>query len=346
MSLQRKPKTPKRLFRDLLDQNPTSRPPFIPLVYRYASKVSQIPADAMVRNPNQLSNSLIMAQQLFGYDGIISSYDLALETEAFGWEVFQPSTDSERQKEAARSLIASGKLGEALAGHLRPPLDRGRISTVQEATSQLCEIAGREVPVIGVVNSPVTLLNRALGGELVQLWREHHEQLADPMNRLRDCVLEFIKAYCERRVDAIWLVEEDWSGMGAEDIEWLRSFYNTFWNVTQYYDVKAIIAIHAYDPGQLESYFTMGADGIFLGNLGSLEIPLPSLMEWGERYGVSVGLPCPYPESPDPTRQLDSLVSSACDAGRGLFLSTPWEVPLETPADWIHNMVSMVKGED
>ncbi|MCL5957733.1 MAG: hypothetical protein M1358_00190, partial [Chloroflexi bacterium] len=327
----RKTESSKRLMRDLFDLKETSRPMFVPLIYRYASKISQVPVEEMLGNPNHLSRSLIMAQGLFGYDGIISSYDLHLEMEALGLNRALAGPAVQEAIEALRDRIAAGRLGEIVPKHARSLLDKGRIPAVLQSTAQLSEVVGREVPVIGVLSGPVTLLNRILYGDFAVLWREHRELLTEPLNDLRALVIELIKAYCEQHVDVIWLIEEDWAGVDAAELKQLRPFYRTFWNVTQYYDVKSILSFHSCNTCDAERYFALGADGIFFGDLRSRELPLSSLAKWAESYGVCVGLPCPYPEDEEQVRKLDDLVRAVANFGRGFFLSTPWEVPIGTP---------------
>ena len=341
---QRKTKSPKRLMRDLLEMKGTSRPLFVPLVYRYASKVSQIPLEEMLGDPNHLSRSLIMAQELFGYDGIISSYDRHLEMEALGLSHLADD-ETEGVRMAMRDRVAAGKLGEIIRKPVRSLLDKGRIRAIHESTARISQIVGREIPVIAVLNSPATLLNRVLYGDLAILWPEHREQLTEHLNDLRALVLELIKAYCEQRVDAIWLAEEGWSGIDSTDVGWMRSFYKTFWNVTQYYDVKSILCLHSYAADDLETYFSLGADAVCFAGPSARELQIPSIAELVDRYGVCAGIPCPYPEDQEQAERLDSIVCQVADFGRGFFLSTACEVPLDVPVEWLHHIVERIKGE-
>lgn len=341
----RRTKTPKRLMRDLLEMKGTSRPLFVPLVYRYASKVSQIPLEEMLGDPNHLSRSLIMAQELFGYDGIISSYDLHLEMEALGLSHLI-GADTEETRMAMRDRVAAGKLGEIISKPVRPLLDKGRIRVIRESAAQISQIVGPEIPVIAVLNGPATLLNRILYGDFANLWREHREQLTEPLNDLRALVLEMIKSYCEQRVDAIWLAEEDWARIDAGDAEWVRSFYKTFWNVTQYYDVKSILCLHSHSTDDLEKYFSLGADAVFFAGPNARDLQIPSIAQLVDRYGVCAGIPCPYPENQEQAQRLDSTVCQVADFGRGFFFSTACEVPLDVPVEWLHHIVDRIKGEN
>ena len=92
---------------------------------------------------------------------------------------------------------------------------------------------GKDVPIIGVVNSPLTIVRAVLGGE--EPFGVRREQLREPLNDARAMTLDLIKAYCDLRVDAVWLIEEDWGDMTEDDLEWVKPLYRTFWNVTQYY---------------------------------------------------------------------------------------------------------------
>ncbi|OPY74641.1 MAG: methylcobalamin:coenzyme M methyltransferase [Syntrophorhabdus sp. PtaU1.Bin058] len=333
----RQEKSPKKLLKDLFDLKKISRPLFIPLIYRYASRVSKMPPEAMVKDPVALSRSLIMAQELFEYDAIVSNYDPYLELcnpgRSLGWA----------QKDVLNGFLAR-KRKSCVTGRTLESFDEiGHLPAIYEAITHVCEIVGREVPVIGVMNSPVTLV-RMVTEEKYDSWGGHREELREALNDAQAFVLDYIKTCCNHRVDAIWLIEEDWTFITPEDLEWLKPIYNTFWNVTRYYDVKSVMGFHDYEPGMVDHYFDLGADAVFLGGYRAGEIPLPRVAEWVEKYGKPVGLGCPYPETLEDNDRLSDLVDFTKDLGYGVFLSTCHEVPLNTSIDLINAIMERVKG--
>ncbi len=333
----RQEKSPKKLLKDLFDLKEISRPLFIPLIYRYASKVSKMSPEAMVKDPVALSRSLIMAQELFEYDAIVSNYDPYLELGGL-----------ERSLEWVRKDVLSDfltkKRKSCITGRALESLDEiGQLPVIYEAVAHVCEIVGREIPVIGVLNSPVTLV-RMITEEKYDSWGGHPEELREALNDAQAFVLDYIKAYCNHRVDAVWLIEEDWTFITPEDLEWLKPIYNTFWNVTQYYDVKSVMGFHDYEPSIVDHYFDLGADAVFLGGSKADKIPLSRVAEWVEKYGKPVGLGCPYPETLEANDRLGDLVDFIKDLGHGVFLSTCHEVPLNTSIDLINAIVERVKG--
>jgi hypothetical protein len=330
-------RSPKRMLKDLFELKETTRPLFIPLIYRYASRVSKIPLERMLRDPASLSRSLTMAQELFEYDGIVTHYDSCLEVDLL------MQSCQWAGKEAIERFLARGPVNNNVSAFpARSVEEVGKIPVVFDATAQICEVVGRDIPVVGVLNGPVSLV-RAILGESLPAMTGHHESFRVPLDDTRAIVLDYIKAYCNHRVDVIWIIENDWSDMTRDDVEWLKPLYQTFWNVTRYYDVRSVVAFHRYDAGDMEKYYSLGSDGIMFGGNQYRDLPLSSLAGWGERHGVCTGLACPYPEGPEGNKHVESLVATLRDVAKGFFLSSPCEVPLDTPVEWINAIVDKVR---
>jgi hypothetical protein len=331
-----KQKSPKRLIKDLFDLKETGRPLFFPLIYRYASKVSKLTVEEMLGDAGNLSRSLMMARDLFDYDAIFSHYDNYLEMEfvarSFDW------ADSG----TAAGLLEHGRISRLTGTTLGSLSEIGQIPVVHEATSRVHEVVGREIPVIGVVNSPVTLAGIFLGNGSHSL-ADRRDALKGPLNDLHAFVVDLIKAYCDERVDVVWIIEEDWSGVSREDIEWLRPLYETFWNVASYFDVKTVLAFHHYNARDIEKLFSLGANGVYFGGEQASDIDFPTLHRLVDRYGACVGIGSPFPEG-EKRPVAHKLLSDIEEAGPGFFVSTPFEVPLDAPVEWLYDMVDRIKG--
>jgi hypothetical protein len=329
-------KSPKRLLKDLFEMKEMVRPLFFPMIYRYASMVSRIPLEGLLARSESLSRSLIMAQELFGYDAIMSNYDGYLGLERFN-DTFSPAS-----KNIIDDLVSTKRISHVTGMPLASPSEVGQVPIVLEATEQVCAVVGRDVPVMGVMNSPVTLLRMYFDNAL-DYFACHREDLQKPLNDAQGIVLDVVKAYCNMRIDVIWLIEENWTGMRPEDISWVKPIYETIWNVTRYYGVKTILGFHDYDIADIGKHFALGSDGVFFGGTKSREILPVSLAEQIDNSGICAGLACPYPASREEEQRLESLIGAAHDIGKGFFLSTPFEVSLDTPIEWINGVVERIK---
>lgn len=337
MAISAKQKSPKKLLKDLFGMKPTERPVYIPMIYGYAARISQVPFEEMLGDPLKLSKGLIMAQELFGYDGIFTNYDNYLEVGLLG------NSLDWVDKEIIRELIAQKRRSLITGKELSSSLEVGQLPVVYESAAQLCEIVGREVPVIGVLNSPVTLVNIILGDKY-PLWEGHHDRLREPLNDAQAIILDLVKAYCNHRVDAIWLIEEDWSKMTEDDMEWLSPLYETFWKVTQYYDVKSIMAFHDFNPANIERYFGMGSDGVYFGGDRAVTLSPHSMAELVENYGVCAGIGCPLAVDSESTMEhLEGLLEAVKDIGQGFFLSTAREVDPDLPVEMLHKNIDRIR---
>ncbi len=118
----------------------SSRSLFVPFVYRLAARMEQLDEKELLESATTLATALRSAQRLFGYDAIVSHFDLDL------------------------AALACGDLP---AGRADQIVHQGRWPVVFEATRRLVKELGERVVVMGVVTGPLTLA-RQLGDESLE----------------------------------------------------------------------------------------------------------------------------------------------------------------------------------
>lgn len=59
-----------------------SRPLFVPFIYRLAARMAQLPEENLLESPTTLAGALRDAQRLFGYDALVSHFDVGLAARA------------------------------------------------------------------------------------------------------------------------------------------------------------------------------------------------------------------------------------------------------------------------
>jgi hypothetical protein len=307
------------------------------MVYRYASKVIKVSVSQLLGDAANLSRGLMTARDLFDYDGIMSNYDTYADVdtlgESLGWA----------QGICTRDLIAMGRAG-GICMRGATSLDKvGQRQVILEATQQICEAVGREIPVMGVVSSPMTAIRTVLA-ERCQPFCRHREELSKYLSDVQAVVLDSIKTYCEDRVDAIWLVEEDWTDIMREDIDCIKPLYETMWNVAQYYDVKTVLAFHRYDIDDIEKYLALGSDAVFFGGEASGGLQIDALAEKAATENVCLGIGCPYPVDPEDELLLDRTIEAIRRNGNTVFLSTRFEVDLDVLPEHLNAIVNRIKS--
>ena len=132
--------------------------------------------------------------------------------------------------------------------------------------------------------------------------------------------------------------------MTEDDMEWLSPLYDTFWKVTQYFDVKSVMAFHDYDTDNMGKYFGMGSDGVFFGGDKALGLSAHSLAELVDEFGVCAGIGFPLPDNNELAGRLEELLEFVGDIGQGLFLSTPWEIDPDLPVELIHKAMDIIRA--
>lgn len=116
-----------------------SRPLFVPFVYRLTARIEQLPGEELLESPTTLAAALRNAQRLFGYDAVVSHFDLGLAAEA---------------------------CSELPAGRADQIVHQGRWPVVLEATRRLVKELGERVVVMGVLTGPLTLARQLGDGSL------------------------------------------------------------------------------------------------------------------------------------------------------------------------------------
>ena len=112
-----------------------SRPSFVPFVYRLAARLEQVPEKELLESPTLLATALRNAHRLFGYDAVVSHFDLGLAADA---------------------------CGDLPADRADQVVHQGRWPVVLEGTRRLVKELGQRAVIVGVLTGPLSLA-RQLG---------------------------------------------------------------------------------------------------------------------------------------------------------------------------------------
>ena len=74
----------KELVQKFFKGRVVPRPPFIPLVGTFLTRVSQGSVEDLLKDSSTLSSAIMNTQQLLGYDALTLPLDPTVEAEAFG----------------------------------------------------------------------------------------------------------------------------------------------------------------------------------------------------------------------------------------------------------------------
>lgn len=330
--------TPKELFAKLFQKRILSRPPFIPWVSTFAAKLEQISIREMLSDATLLTRSLQNAQKLFGYDGIPVVFDPTLEAEACGCEV--KWNDSGELPEVATCPLGEGATVEDL--DISEFERHGRISVALDTASRISILKGREIPVLGVVNGPITLA-KLLGGDSVIAGLEGDSyETMELLELSQKLNLKLCRAYCERDVDGIVIAENLLGKLNPSLLnEIVAPMFQTIRNIARYYKAYFIILTQDCSEEHVDPIFGMQADGVVI----SGDIEFEHVREAAIKHDCcfSANIPCSallgnQTELKDLARDFMSLRGQ-----EGFFISTEWEVPYDTPVTNFHEIMKSIK---
>jgi hypothetical protein len=296
---------------------------FLPLAFRLALRLAQIPVDEALSSPGLLTSCIRDLARLLSSRLVVNHFDLALLAQAGGCSV-ERSLDGYRiASTPADPLDALGAL--AKKGALR---DAPCVSTILESTSRLSAELKGKVEVVGVAPGPISLAAQMLGGD--------REQRGEVLERAAEVLVRLATEYCERGA-AMILVAEEVAKPSAETIGASGEYLRPVWNVARYYSRPSLYLIRG-DPDQegVLAALKIGADRVGLPLLGSggapsgrrcLTLPLSLLSAPAEEARASV------------IRLLSSF------SGGGPVL-TEWEIPAETDVRALQALMAAIGAEE
>ncbi len=313
--------TSRERFRAVFDGK-ADRPPFIPLMASAAARLTQAPLGGVYGDAAVMAKTLRDCQALFGYDAVVVFPDLTLGAEALGctleWRDDGPPV-------VAESLASFESLDALPAGSMAA---RGRMPAALDAAGQLVETIGRGCAVLGVVTGPVTLARLAFSSPSFLEGADGTRAI----ERLAAENLTVARAFFERRVDGVIVLEPDLAEAPPAIHDALTKAFRTLHNLARFYDGRLLLAAHGPTPIAA----SLNADGVSHSGL-DVETQVA-----GAKRGQARGAPIPAAAWSD---NVEEAVSTMADEADGsLYLTTDGEVPPNTPADTLHDVMDALEG--
>ena len=323
----------REAFRRTMQAANPGRPVFVPIVYRLAARIEQMPLADMVADPTSYANVLEGASKLLRSDAIVTNFDPSLEAEIFGCRAdWEGDYDLPAAPDWAECDLADASLENS-----------GRVPVMLEAIKRLIQTRGREVAIIGGITGPCSLA-RNIAGEASQDMDYIISMAGAQLARLT-------RAIGEVKVDAI-IIRED---LLAERyyVELLAhekaytAVYATLLNLTRFYNMTGIIMVKAQKMKDLaELGKKLGPGGFILSGQKLNQTDLAYLKDLSASQKLAVGLPLTLEDPEVVTGQLKTYEDfiNQYQPG-GFFYTTDGEVPPGISLETVHATVSRIKGD-
>lgn len=172
------------------------RPPVVAQVFGHAATVCGVQVGDYVRDGALLARCQLEALQRYGYDAVFALMDVSVETEAAGSLLHCPANGYPSVERYA--LSAESDFTDLV---IPDPYKAGRMPELLRAARLLREELGDEVPVIGCVLGPTTMVMQLLGVEAAMLLAvDEPERFEQAMDYAVELLISYGKAQLQAGV--------------------------------------------------------------------------------------------------------------------------------------------------
>ncbi|MCQ6282406.1 uroporphyrinogen decarboxylase family protein [Bacillus sp. EB600] len=306
----------KELVEKLFKGRAVSRPPFLPLLGTYVTKVDQVTVEQMYLDSSSLSSAITNTQQLLGYDALLTPVDPTLEAEALGASIVWNGHEMPSVSEHV-SIESSLDIQNALS--------KGRLPVLIETLERLVTVKGKTYPIIAVINGPLTVLKQVYGDGIFRL---DQTLLLSKIEEISQFLTQLCKRLGDVNVDGILVNEE----IGPDEVkmEKIGRAFTPIFNVIKFYNLFGILRI----PSELETEIDPVPDVL----IGSQNYVLNNKVK---TKGIAL----------DETFWTDPLDQSAYSSiwsenkKRRLFLSTSKPLDVEISLERVQEKISLLCEE-
>lgn len=306
-------------FNDFLNNEPLSRPVFIPFIGNLLSRIEDESMETLTQDPSLWANSLVKATQLFGFDGIVTGFDSNIAAMACGCEVFWENDKPE--------LIP-------IQREFNPePQKSPPMKLALEVSKRSFSVCRKNITCMTSLTGPYTLA--------AQLNLENSNV---NINKIKQLMVPMTEACCETKPDALIFMEG--ASLSLAKIETShRRLYNTLKNIASYYNIPTGLYIEDYQPETVSELAKLNMDMYILGPSLSKDLSLTSeLWRLGQdTKGLGLGLPL------DDIEKSKKLIEKGLELYRenpehGLFFTSSGAAERDIDLDDLHALVGKISN--
>jgi uroporphyrinogen-III decarboxylase len=327
--------TPKKLVRGAFERADLPRLPFVPWVFTHAARLEQIPVKRIFADPTQYVKCLQNARKLYGYDAITGSFDPSLEMEIGGCSVNWRG-DYEIPATSPRPDFNLDSLKDI---DVEVAAKTGRFGTIIESLRRINTVSGPDLALAAVVSGPLTLAAGLTGRDIVKDFTKRPEETMSTVEATTAFLLKVVKVYCELELDIIAVADRLITAFPEVHLARLQSILSPIINTIRFYNAFSVLLPGESSPDNLAKLTDLGFDGIVAAG-----IDLNTWNELKSRRSCILGKAIPSRLLTIEKEELQRYIETHLNGGiaPGVFLTTDWEVPADTPPDNIHLIMNML----
>jgi len=313
-------KSGRELFKGFLNNEPLSRPVFIPFIGDLLSRIEDESMQNLTSDPALWANSLVKAIRLFGFDGIVTGFDSNLGARACGCEVSW-------ENDTPVLLPLERDVNEE-------PQKSPSMELALDVSKRSFSVCRRDLSCMAALTGPYSLSEQLFGSENAN----------SQLNKIKPLMVQMTKAFCETKPDALVFMEG--ACLSSALIETShRRIFNTLKNIASYYNIPTGLYIEDYQPDNVSGLAKLNMDMVILGPSVNNDLPLSSeFWHLGDgSKGLGLGLPLNDIEK---SMKLITLGLELYheNPGHGLFFTSSGAAGRDIDLDGLHALVSKISN--
>jgi uroporphyrinogen-III decarboxylase len=329
--------TSKRLVRGAFESADLPRLPFVPWVFTHAARLEQIPVRRMLADPTQYTKCLQNARKLYGYDAIIGGFDPSLELEICGSHI---SWGGDYEAPAAVPL-PEFDLGRLRDIDVENAARTGRLATVIESLRRIKLVSGQDLALAAAVTGPLSLLAGLTGRDPLRDLAEKPEEAIRAVEAAAGFLLKVVRVYCQLELDIIVIADKLMATLPAAHLSRMSSVLSPVINLVRFYNTFSVLLPGEPSPDNVTSLIDLGFDGVVT---AGMDASTWHKLKGGRSCVLGKALPARVLNSSSGELPAYLETNLPEKVERGVFITTDWEVPPETPPDNIHLLMRMISG--
>jgi uroporphyrinogen-III decarboxylase len=218
----------------------------------------------------------------------------------------------------------------------------GRFGTVIESLRRINKVSGAEVALAAVVSGPLTLMAGLTGKDPLKELTDRPEETFKNIEAAAGFLLKIVQVYCQLELDIIAIADRWIASLPAAPLHRVQPVFSPMVNTARFYNAFSVLLPGEPSPDNVASVLDLGFDGTVAAGIDTAR--------WQETKGgrsCVLGKAVATDVMRSGAREVQEYLNKHIPGKteRGMFLTTEWEVPPETPPDNIHMVMSMVSGK-
>jgi uroporphyrinogen-III decarboxylase len=327
--------TAKQLVRGAFESADLPRLPFVPWIFTHAARLEQVPVRRMYADPTQYTRCLQNAQKLYGYDGIVSNFDASLEAEIGGRPV-KWRGDYEAPVISSDPGFDYIRLNSI---NVENAVKTGRFGTVIESLRRINKVAGPNLALVAVVSGPFTLMANLTGHDCLRDFKEKPQETMRHIESAAGFLLKVVQVYCQLELDIIAISESLLPLFPPAHLLWLRSVFSPVLNTIRFFNAFSLLLPGQSSPENVTNLLDVGFDGVVA---AGIDKDTWQKIKGGRSCVLGRAIPADVLNSG--VKEIQEYLRKHLPGEKepGIFLTTEWEVPAETPPEYINLVMNTI----